>query len=104
MFNAPAEKSSQSDGTHAATAPSRALAERGSKQGALSSKRWSSSWGAVKKEAMLDYITRNREDLTIAEAATKFDLSPKTAAQYLSTLAGEGRLERVSIYRLKESQ
>lgn len=49
---------------------------------------------------MLDYMRRNQDDLTAEEAAVKFGLKLRTAAHYLSVLAGKGIVRRVSVYSL----
>jgi response regulator of citrate/malate metabolism len=90
-------RSEKHTAAHAATAPSEVLAGKSGKAQAQPSK-----WGEKTRKDMLDYVTRNNDDLTIAEAAIKFGLSETTAARYLSLLAGQGLLERVSIYRMKE--
>lgn len=54
---------------------------------------------------MRKFFLRNPdEELSIAEAAMKFDLAPKKAGEYLSFLSGDGLLERVSIYRIRSSE
>jgi Fic family protein len=40
-------------------------------------------------------------EISIAQAAAKLDVSPRTAMDYLGQLLGEGMLERVSKYSLK---
>ncbi len=76
---------------HAATAPSRAATTKGGKPRALT------NLGAMKQ-----FFTDNpHEELSIDDAATKFDVARKTAQYNLSVLAGKGLIERVSIYRRK---
>lgn len=82
-------------GNNAATAPSTSACEENSKARAPSS-----NWGSRKREEILDYVRRNKADLTIEETAIKFSLSLATAGRYLSTLAGEGSLKRESVYSL----
>lgn len=62
----------------------------------------SARMGQAKRALMIDFFARNPgEELSIEDAAQKFDLAPSTAAGYLANLAGDGELERVSVYRRK---
>lgn len=55
------------------------------------------------ERALVDFFNANPdEELSVVDAATKLGSSARTALNSLSTLAGAGILERVSIYRLRE--
>jgi response regulator of citrate/malate metabolism len=56
-------------------------------------------------ETLKEFFANNPdEELTIPDAASKLGISQKSAGTYLAALKGHGLLERVSIYRLKETQ
>lgn len=101
-MNAPVKSSSQSDGTHAATASLGTLTEENSNG---HSRKPNKSGSQVRRgeTTLRDFFTANPgEELTIADAAAKIGIDQKSAATYLARLKGLGLLERISIYRLKE--
>jgi Fic family protein len=63
-------------------------------------------WGSKRAQReLLEFFARNRfESLSIADAAAKLGVNANTAAHYLSSLAGEGILKRVSVYVLAEEE
>jgi len=94
MISSPVPSSSESDGTHAATAPVGALVKRRCKGDSLQSN---------VTDRLRKFFTDNPgEELSVSDASAKLGISPRTAQNVLSTLAGQGKLERTSIYRLKE--
>jgi Fic family protein len=103
MFNAPVNLSSHSDSSHAATAPTTALAGEIGKPQAQPSKPRSN---VRKGEATLrEFFAANPdEELSIEDAASKLGVNQKSAGSYLARLKTTGLLERVSVYRLNQGR
>lgn len=57
------------------------------------------------ERTLVDFFHANPgEELTVEDAAAKLGSSTRTAMNSLSTLAGAGILQRISIYRLAEPE
>lgn len=57
------------------------------------------------EDTLIAFFSENPdEELTIADAAAKLGVNYHSAGCYLAKLKARGVLERVSIYRLKDSQ
>lgn len=62
-------------------------------------------FGARSRRRLVEFFSRNPgEELSIEDAAHKLGVSTTTAGHYLSTLAGDGLLVRVSVYRLRAKE
>jgi Fic family protein len=79
---------------NAATAPGVTLVKRECKEDAPQSN--------VTDRVRKFFTDNPTEELSVSDASVKLGISPRTAQNILSTLAGRGELERTSIYRLKE--
>lgn len=80
---------------HAATAPLMAPEKETGKPEA---------WGSSTRTRIHEYISKSKAQMTIEDVAEQFGLSVETASRYLSALSGQGRLQRVSVYRLPEGK
>lgn len=102
MPHAPVKETEQIAAEHAATAPTRGACDENGKKRTQPSKARSESRKGF--NALRDFFAANPdEELTIEDAAAKLGVNTTSAGSYLAKLKGMGMLERVSIYRLKES-
>lgn len=102
MFNAPVASSSQSDGTHAATAPAEALAENIGN--GHSRDPWRRSTAAVHAQVI---ALLQRKPVTRAELAAEVQTTPQTIRRFMDELIDMGVVyvaERIRTGKTKHTE